>query len=111
MRKEYKDAIETAEMLIEIYEARFGGKSRGRFLIPKNVVREMSGRDILQGIITQKIIKAMSKLGYGMFTVGDFFAIVKNTAALKWRTVPIEITSLFLDNEDDEDDTEDYEVD
>jgi len=110
MKREYKSPTETAEMLIEIYEASFGGKSKGRYLIKKKIVKEMSGRDILQGVITLKIIKQMSKFGYGMFIVEDKFAIVKNDKVLKWREVPVKITSLYI-NGADCDEEEDYEID
>jgi len=110
MGKELKTPNETAEMLIEIYDASFEGKGRGRYLIEKVIVRQMSGRDILQKSTASKFIAAMSKLGYGMFIADDYFAIIKNNNVLKWRLVTSDITMRYLDDEDfDEDYDEDLE--
>lgn len=91
---------EVANILVTLYQTRFGGKENQRFLIDsKDLAVLFNSKNLFYDQLEKLIIKMM-KLGY--FTIklplssqGYIFAILKYDTIRQWRKVPELIISDF----------------
>ena len=107
----HKTAEQMAEIIDEIYEEKFGGKSRGRFQISRSTFRRLAGRKNLRDSYIEEVADECLELGYVLVPLGDIIAIIEERVMLNYRKVPKSIINSYLieDEDSDEDNTEDDE--
>ena len=98
----HKSAEKMAEIIEEIYEEKFGGKSRGRFQISRLSLRQLSGRKRLRDAFIDEVAEEALELGYVLVSLGDTIAIIEEQVMLNYRNVPKSIINKYLHEEDDE---------
>ena len=102
------------------YEATFGGKDRGRFLVSRDDLRTLLGVKRLHASTVEKLIDACLELGLVVIDMESSFGFAEAKFVEKWRKVPTrlideqanqlskdeddEIDDLLSENADDEDD-------
>ena len=92
-----------AELLQNIYSARFSGKTRGRYTITREQMRELSGRTgRLELKIQSRIVEEARKLGLVVIPMETGFSVIESSKVGAWRPVSNQvIRSLAYDDEDD----------
>jgi len=105
-----KSAEKMAEIIEEIYEKKFGGKSRGRFQISRTAFRQLSERKKLHDSFIDEVAEEALELGYVLVSLGDTIAIIEEQVMLNYRNVPKSIINEYL-SEDDEDEKDGEEED
>ena len=105
----HKNAEKMAEIIEEIYDQKFGGKSRGRFQISRTAFRQLSGRKRLSDIFIDEVAERALELGYVLVSLGDTIAIIEEQVMLNYRNVPKSIINKYLHEDEDEDDEKDDE--
>ncbi len=78
-----KSAEKMAEIIEEIYEEKFGGKSRGRFQISRSAFRQLSERKKLHDSFIDEVAEEALELGYVLVSLGDTIAIIEEQVMLK----------------------------
>lgn len=107
----HKNAEKMAEIIEEIYEQKFGGKSRGRFQISRTAFRQLSGRKRLSDAFIDEVAEEALELGYVLISLGDIIAIIEEKVMLNYRNVPKSIINNYLRENDDDDDDNNKEGD
>jgi len=77
-----------AQGLKDIYEADFGGKTRGRYQISRPSLRELSERGRLEEITVHAIVSEAYDLGFVVTDLGDDFSVVEVDVMRSYRKVP-----------------------
>lgn len=102
---------EVAEVLEKMYNASFGGKDGGRFILAKKHLAKVSGRHRILGETLASISEATLELPTPLLVLDldDDIAVIKASTAERWRKVPKKVIRLFnenseIDKEEDEDD-------
>ncbi len=97
-----------AEMLyLEIYEAEFGGKARGRFQLTRQDLKKLLGIKRLHASTMQSLIDACLKTGLVVIDMDDTIAFAEEAYVSKWRKIPSRLiddytAELDLDESKDE---------
>jgi hypothetical protein len=79
---------EVADLLVELYEEDFGGKSKGRYKISRNDLAAISGRaQIKQGAVDQISELLADEHGLLMIDLGNEFPITKISILRNYRSV------------------------
>ena len=102
----HKNAEKMAEIIEEIYDEKFGGKSRGRFQISRTAFRQLSGRKRLSDAFIDEVAEEALELGYVLVSLGDTIAIIEEQVMLNYRNVPKSIINGYLSEDDDNDEDE-----
>jgi len=103
-----KTAIEMAEILSELYENTFGGKSRGRYQITRSGFTALAGRKKLQDSFIYKVIDAALDLDYIVVDLGDYLVIIEVSVTENYRQVPKSIIKEIISQDEEDDDEEDF---
>ena len=102
----HKNAAEIAEILSEIYEQKFGGKSRGRFQISRSMFRTLVGRKVLRDAFIDEVASECLDLGYILFVIGDIIAIIEESVVIRYRSVTKSILNSYAGELDDTETTD-----
>jgi hypothetical protein len=86
-----RNPAQVAKILEKIYEADFGGKDRGRFLISREGLREISGKRRLEDPIITSTINEAYELGFVMTDLGDDFSVIEERVMRNYRKVSKQI--------------------
>jgi hypothetical protein len=97
---------ELAEILAEIYEISFGGKTKGRFRTARKNIRKLSNLPILTEDYIQDVSIWLRRVNLILIDLDHSFAILPGTAMRSVRRVPENIISQFLMVSEDEDEGE-----
>lgn len=81
------DAL-AAKLFLEVYEAEFGGKARGRFQLARQDLKKLLDIKRLHQSTMQKLIDACLKTGLVVIDMDDTIAFAEETYVSKWRKVP-----------------------
>lgn len=84
---------EVAEKLQAIYETEFGGKPRGRYIISRQQLRELSRRARLEIEIINGITREAYELNLVVTDLGDDFSVVEADVMRSYRKVPSRVIS------------------
>jgi hypothetical protein len=76
---------QVAEKLAALYEASFGGKSRGRFRISMKLMCELAGRRRLYEDDRRAISRELFELGYVLIDMETYFAILSQRTLRSYR--------------------------
>lgn len=79
----------------EIYEASFGGKTRGRFIIDREQMRGLLGTSKLHEITLVKLYVACLDVDLVMIDLDGVFAFIEAGLVRKYRKAPVRITKAF----------------
>ena len=101
-----RDAREVVEILDEIYESRFSGKTRGRFKISKTLFKELCERKYLRESFLNEIIEEALEEGLVVIPLENEIIVVNEDVLKNCRIVPEDIVAQYED-EDDWDEEED----
>lgn len=93
------------------YEAEFGGKDRGRFLVSRNDLKGMLGVFRLHGTTISKLTDACGELGLVVIDMDDTFAFVEKNFVSKWRKLPSRLASEYANELEPDEDEVDAESD
>ena len=96
-----------AEVLyFNLYEATFGGKVRGRFLVSRDDLKKLLGVKRLHPSTVEKLIDACLELGLVVIDMESSFGFAETTFVDKWRKAPTRLiddeNSQLSKEEDDE---------
>lgn len=109
-----KRITSVAEVLyFEAYEATFGGKDRGRFLVSREHVKQLLGVRRLHASTTTGLLDACLKIGLVGIDMDDTFAFTETISVTKWRKLTSVLVGEYtneLDADGDDDDDEDEEI-
>lgn len=95
-----KPPEDVAQCLKTIYDEEFGGKPRGRYVISRPDLRELSGRKgRLEDQIISQIISYSLELGLVVTDIGDEFSVVEVDVMKGYRKVPARLIAEFLPQE------------
>jgi hypothetical protein len=95
---EYQEGIEyAAKAIAKIYEDKFGGKKRGRFLMPGPYMRMLAGLKTLETDDVRMIQKEAHRLGYIVMDIGDHFSVIEESIMVNYRGVPKSVMSKYVD--------------
>jgi hypothetical protein len=72
----------------EIYEDEFGGKSRGKFLISRDDLKQLLGVRRLHSSTVRNLADACLNRGLVVIDLDGYFAMVELIFIEKWRRVP-----------------------
>lgn len=86
-----KTPTEVAQALQAIYESDFGGKSRGRFQLSRQSLRELSERGRLEDSVIAAIANEAYEIGLVMIDLGDDFSIIELEVMRSYRKVPVRV--------------------
>lgn len=86
-----------ADCLKSIYDEEFGGKLRGRYVISRPDLRELSGRKgRLEDPVIAQIILFSLELGLVVTDIGDEFSVVEVDVQRGYRKVPGRLIAEYL---------------
>lgn len=96
-----------AEVLyVNLYEASFGGKTRGRFLVSREDLKKLLGVKRLHPSTLEKLIDACLELGLVVIDMESSFGFAESNFVEKWRKAPTRLVddeiSQLAKEEDDE---------
>jgi hypothetical protein len=81
--------LEVAEKLAELHGKTFGGKSRGRYLISHDQLRDLSGRQVLKESIIGPIgTHLLNEHKLALIDLGYAYGVIDANKVLAWRRVP-----------------------
>ncbi|NOH86028.1 hypothetical protein DS893_00020 [Vibrionales bacterium C3R12] len=82
----HRTAEEMADITIEIYNSEFRGKSKGRFALTREQIKDISGRITLKDSIIEQLIDELYERGYCMIYVdGIVYSIMKQSILANFR--------------------------
>lgn len=84
----YEEAEKVASKIKTIYESRFGGKDKGRFLLSRSQLRQLAGMKRLEDTTKDLIVEAAYEAGYVVTDLGDDFAVIDEDVMHRFRKVP-----------------------
>lgn len=84
------------DLYVEIYETQFGGKSRGRFLIDREQMRDLLGTSKLHETTLAKLYVACLDIDLIMIDLDGVFAFIEAGLVRKYRKVPVRVTQKFV---------------
>lgn len=76
------------KLYLEIYEAEFGGKARGRFQLTRQDLKKLLGIKRLHASTMQSLIDACLKTGLVVIDMDDTIAFAEEAYVSKWRRIP-----------------------
>ncbi|WFL67439.1 hypothetical protein [Pantoea sp. X85] len=79
----------------EIYEATFGGKTRGRFIIDREQMRDLLGTSKLHETTLAKLYVACLDIDLVMIDLDGVFAFIEAGLVRKYRKAPVRVTKAF----------------
>lgn len=92
------DVEEVADLLYgEAYEAEFGGKKRGRFLVDRFDLKSMLGVARLHPEAVQQLADACLDRGLVVIDCDDMYAFVELEFLTKWRKLPTRLVEAYTD--------------
>lgn len=75
-----------AEIVISIYNKEFRGKTRGRFALTRDQIKEISGRSRLEESIIKQFTDCLIKQGYCLVKIdGSLFAVIDQNILSNYR--------------------------
>nr|TFG54800.1 MAG: hypothetical protein E4H34_01790 [Hyphomicrobiales bacterium]TFG54803.1 MAG: hypothetical protein E4H34_01805 [Hyphomicrobiales bacterium] len=74
-----------AERLVTLYEAKFGGKERGRYRFSMKQMRALTGRKRVPGRALRKIGEEVFELGYVMIDLETYFVVLAQSTFRSYR--------------------------
>jgi len=99
-------------LYFQAYEAEFGGKTRGKFQITRDGVKELLGVKRLHPVTIQRLTDACLNTGLVVIDMDGSFAFAEADFVSKWRKVPVTRITTYvqelndLEDEDEEDEWE-----
>lgn len=86
MKEEF---VAIAALINDIYFEEFGGKTRGRFFLTKDQLKQISGRSTLQKSTEDAIFAAAFKLhALSLVRVDGGYGVIEQAKPAAWRPVP-----------------------
>jgi len=105
---------EVAELLyIQVYEAEFGGKTRGRFIVDRGHLKDLLGVKRLHNSTLLRLTDACLEEGLVLIDMDDRIGFAESRYVEKWRKVPDRLVTQYVSelNDDDDDDDDDADAD
>ena len=94
----FRTIQKVAEVLEQqIYETPFGGKSRGKFLISRDGLKDLLGVGRLTTSIVEELVDECLKRNIAFIDLDDCFAVVDEGFVRNFRKVPNSIVREFAD--------------
>jgi hypothetical protein len=81
----------------DAYEASYGGKERGRFLVSRDDLKKLLGVTRLHHLKIQELTDACLALGLVVIDMDDVFAFAELQFVNKWRKLPSRLVSEYAD--------------
>jgi len=99
------------KLYLSAYEASFGGKNRGRFLITRTDLRTLLGVSKLTLECINNLSEECLSEGIVLIDLEDSFGIIESSMIFNWRKIPNRIVEEYKDEIDSEldEDLEDYD--
>lgn len=94
------------KLYLEIYEAEFGGKARGRFQLTRQDLKKLLGIKRLHASTMQSLIDSCLKTGLVVIDMDDTIAFAEEAYVSKWRRIPSRLIDDYtaeLDFDENED--------
>ena len=76
------------KLFLDVYEAEFGGKARGRFQLTRQDLKKLLGVKRLHPSTMQKLVDACLMSGLVVIDMDDTIAFAEERYVSKWRRVP-----------------------
>lgn len=108
MRKKRIEAVAKC-LYVQAYEAEFGGKSRGKFQITRDGVKELLGVTRLHPATVQRLTDACLNTGLVVIDMDGSFAFAESDFVSKWRKVPVSRVATYVQELNDLEDEEEEE--
>lgn len=112
--KDERIEIAASKLYLDIYESKFGGKNRGRFLVNRSDLKELLDVSILTSSIIEKLAEECLSRGLVLINMDDVFGFMESDMVFNWRKAPsriIEENKNEIDSEFDTNDEDEYEDD
>jgi len=90
------------KLYISAYEARFGGKKRGRFLITRSDLRELLGVSKLTTDTIDKLAEEFLSTDLALIDMEDCFGVMETSMILNWRKIPSRLVEEYKNEIDSE---------
>lgn len=90
-----KEPIELATILYDIYEQDFSGKSSGKFQIPRERLRDLSGRTFLRDAFLEELTEKCFDFGLVLINLDETFIVLKKNTLLRYRKPPADMIAGF----------------
>jgi len=90
-----KSPQETAAILSYIYRQDFGTKKAGRFQIPAERLRQLSGRAALRDAFIEEVQEYCEEEGLKLTPLGDTYVLLSIDTMLRYRRPPEELIEGF----------------
>jgi len=74
-----------AERLVALYDAKFGGKERGRYRFSMKQMRSLTGRKRVPGDTIRKIGEEIFELGYILIDLETYFVVLAQSTFRSYR--------------------------
>lgn len=85
MKLETPSPDAAAEKLAALFDAPFGGKSKGRFRISNKLLRQVLQRRRLYEEDIRQLTRAMLELGYVLVDMDSFFVVLSANSFVNYR--------------------------
>lgn len=111
----HKTPEEIVEALGDIYETKFGGKRRGRFQIPRALLKQIAGRKKLHNSLLEAVIQEAYERGYAVIDREEMISVIELSILEGHRKVPVKVAQEFMEEveatDEESEGTEDDEID
>jgi hypothetical protein len=89
MKSNHRSAYQMADIAVAIYKSEFRGKSKGRYTLTRDDIKEISGRSSLHKSVIDEFIAAMLDYEYCVLDVdgGSTYSVVSQAIHLNHRRV------------------------